>query len=494
MWERFSYYGMRAMLVLFLTSATLKDGFGWTTSEALRLYGTYTSLVYVTPIFGGWLADNFLGQKRSMMIGAIFMAFGHFTMGGPGYFPYFVELFSNVPVQAILVDSGATLGELFISSQTLNVLQQHIQSICQTDADAALYVQPTIVAYLLSSWSFHIAIMLLITGNCLFKAPMATMVGLLYEKNDPRRDSAYTFHYAGANMGAFLAVLVAGTVGERFGWHYGFTVAGFGMLIGLSTFLWKKDTLLRGIGDKIAIDSNERASESEVLSSIERDRLKALLVFCAAALIFLAGYEQAAGLFNIYTYGQTDRFLGGFEIPATWFLSVNTLLVISLAPLFGWLWIILARRNQTPTLATKFSIGYVLLGLGFLLMVFAVLESQTAESGKSGMIWIVLVVVLHTLAELFIFPTAYSMVYRLSPARHNAMWMGMWFGSFGIGSWLASRIGAASQDFGLFTIFSGFVGMSITAVLALWMVRRKLFAWMHQPAHSKQDESEVCND
>lgn len=310
LWERFSYYAMRAILVLYLTDATLDGGLGWSTKDALDLYGIYTGLVYITPLIGGWLADNYLGQRRSILIGGALMAVGQFTLAMP--------------------------------ADMLGLGTVH---------------------------TFYLGLALLIAGNGLFKPNISTMVGDLYQEGDNRRDGAFTIFYMGINLGALLAGVIAGSVTDEFGWKSGFIVAGIGMLISLVMQMSLAQSWLGDIGREPAAKRDlaiKKSSKKEPLTKEEFDRIKVILVMSLFTIVFWAGFEQAGGLMNIYTQQYTDRMIGGFEVPAAWFQSLNPFFIITLAPLLAVLWVKLGKRE--PNSPVKFALAMFFLALGFLCM------------------------------------------------------------------------------------------------------------------------------
>ncbi len=263
LWERFSYYAMRAILVLYLTDATMNGGLGWSTKDALDLYGTYTGLVYITPLIGGYLADNYLGQRRSILLGGALMAIGQFTLALP--------------------------------ADVLGIGSLH---------------------------TFYLGLALLICGNGLFKPNISTMVGDLYNEGDNRRDGAFTIFYMGINLGALLAGVISGSVTNSFGWKAGFVAAGIGMLISLVMQMAMAQSWLGNIGREPAAKRDlklKKSANKEPLTKAEVDRIKVILVMSLFTIVFWAGFEQAGGLMNIYTQQYTDRMMGGFEIPAGWF-------------------------------------------------------------------------------------------------------------------------------------------------------------------------------
>ena len=281
MWERFSYYGMRALLVLSLVAGveTANPGFGWTQAEALKLYGLFTGFVYFTPLIGGWLADNYLGQRKSVIIGGLVMAAGQFTL------------------------AAAIPGNLQL---------------------------------------FYIGLVLLVLGNGFFKPNISTMVGDLYPEGDARRDGAFTIFYMGINAGAFLAPLVCSTLGEdpAKGWAYGYFAAGVGMILSVIIQLLLARKYLGEIG---VVPAAHRAAalaggEKKPLTPDEVDRLRVIFMLFVFIVLFWAAFEQAGGLMNLYAAEKTDRMIGAFEVPAGWFQSLNPLFIVLLAPLFSVAW------------------------------------------------------------------------------------------------------------------------------------------------------------
>ncbi len=266
---------MRAILVLYLTDATMNGGLGWSTKDALDLYGTYTGLVYITPLIGGYLADNYLGQRRSILLGGALMAIGQFTLALP--------------------------------ADVLGIGSLH---------------------------TFYLGLALLICGNGLFKPNISTMVGDLYNEGDNRRDGAFTIFYMGINLGALLAGVISGSVTNSFGWKAGFVAAGIGMLISLVMQMAMAQSWLGNIGREPAAKRDlklKKSANKEPLTKAEVDRIKVILVMSLFTIVFWAGFEQAGGLMNIYTQQYTDRMMGGFEIPAAWFQSLNPFFIITLA-------------------------------------------------------------------------------------------------------------------------------------------------------------------
>ena len=352
MWERFSYYGMRALLILYLTKH-----WEFTDATSYLIYGAYTSLVYIMPVFGGMLADQILGSKKAVTYGAILLVFGHLGM---------------------TVESNEQI--------------------------------------------FYLSLALIVSGVGFLKPNISTMVGALYEEGDPRRDSGFTIFYMGINIGAFTATLLCGYLGEEIGWAYGFGAAGIGMLLGLFIFLWgqkyleglaeppsnKYMTKVNGIsfenwayisGVVMVLVTWFLVQNSQLVGQLlggfgvifigawllyallkcapeERDRLIVVGILILFSLIFWALFEQAGSSLNILTDRGVDRVIFGWEVPASMFQSLNAGFIFTIAPLFALLWIALAKRNMEPSTPIKFSIGIVLVGLGFLALVYGMNSSE----------------------------------------------------------------------------------------------------------------------
>jgi proton-dependent oligopeptide transporter, POT family len=391
MWERFSYYGMRSLLVLYMTKylllpehsgdvrglltvkSALEGIFGPLDIQPLssQIWGFYTGLVYFTPILGGLLADRVLGQRRTVIIGAILMAIGHFMMA--------VE-------------------QLFL-----------------------------------------FALLALILGNGAFKPNISTQVGGLYAPGDPRRDRAYSIFYVGINVGAFLAPLICGTLGEKVGWHYGFAAAGVGMCIGLAIYLYALPMLPQDELHKARAAHVER-------KPLDRDQWRAiiaLLVLFLPNTLFWATYEQMGNTTVLWADANTDRtlVLFGFsaQIPTTWFLAFNPFLIFAFTPFIVALWTRQAARGTEPSTITKMSFGCFGVTVANLIMAAAALH---AGDGKSGLGWLMGYFVIITLGELYLSPVGLSLVTKVAPARILSMMMGVWLATSFTGGFLAGWLGS----------------------------------------------------
>ncbi|EPD0967983.1 peptide MFS transporter [Vibrio vulnificus] len=421
LWERFSYYAMRAILVLYLTDTTINGGLGWSTKDALDLYGTYTGLVYITPLIGGYLADNYLGQRRSILIGGALMAIGQFTLA--------------LPADAL------GLGSLH---------------------------------------TFYLGLALLIAGNGLFKPNISTMVGDLYQEGDNRRDGAFTIFYMGINLGALIAGVVSGSVTTELGWKAGFVAAGIGMLISLVMQMALAQSWLGDIGREPAAKRDlaiKKSAQKEALTKEEVDRIKVILVMSLFTIVFWAGFEQAGGLMNIYTQQYTDRMIGSFEIPAAWFQSLNPFFIITLAPVLAVLWVKLGKRE--PNSPVKFALAMFFLALGFLCMVGAVVEQSGDTSVKTSMLWLVGAFFFHTLGELCLSPIGLSLVTKLAPLRLASLMMGAWFGCNAIANYVAGYVGSHVGELGAMAIFSGITVTATVSGVILLLFSNQLVRWMH---------------
>ena len=475
MWERFSYYGMRGLLVLFLTDATLSGGFGWGNADALQLYGWYTGLVYLTPLFGGWLADKVWGLRRAVFWGAALMAAGHFSLAGPALIPSLIAQFSGIPVDSILNESGVVMGSLVADETTRTTLTNLLAEQGYTKGSSAL-----LWAYSLTSVSFYLGLALLIIGNGLFKPNMTTLVGHLYEADDPRRDGGYTYFYMGINLGAFLANFVAGTLGELYGWHYGFSVAGVGMLIGLLMFTWiNKSAVLGDVIDAREAESHKlRAGQtSTALSPEEFARVRVIFVLATFSIFFFAAFEQAGGLLNLFAEEKVDRTLWGFEIPTTWFQSLNPFFILLLGPIFSEFWVRRATNGKPISYGHKFAIAFILAGLSFAVMTLSVSGENGADENKINMMWLVIGYLLVTMGELAISPVGLAAVNKLAPLRFASLMMGVWLLSFSVASFLAGQIGALASTYSEYTIFFAIAAAMFACAGILYVLSPLLVRW-----------------
>ncbi len=421
MWERFSYYGMRALLIFYLTKHWL-----FSDEKSGVIYGAYTALVYITPVLGGYLADRYLGQRKAVTYGAVLLTFGHLLMGFEG--------------------AGGQ------DAASLNV--------------------------------FWLALAFIIVGSGFLKANISVIVGQLYPRTDVRRDGAYTIFYMGINLGAALGSLMCGYLGETYGWSYGFGAAGFGMLLGLIVFIIFKPLLLgRGepsnpealnkpvMGIKLEwllylvglvavvicwwLVQNQAVVGSLLgvagailvgyvlwtavrkLEPHDRDRIFAAMFLIIGSILFWALFEQAGSSLNLFTDRHVDR----SGVPASVFQSLNAIYIVLLAPLFAWLWTTLGRKGLEPSAPAKFGLGIVQLGIGFLVLVAG---SAAAGDSMVPVLFIFLIYLFHTTGELCLSPVGLSAMNRLAPVHLASLIMGTWFFASATGNFAAGLISAAT--------------------------------------------------
>lgn len=440
MWERFSYYGMRAILILYLTKKFIEGGLGMDEKYAMLLYGYFTGFVYFTPLIGGWLADRYLGKRLAVTIGGVTMMLGQFTLFG------------------------------------LN-----------------------------STTGLYIGLLLLIIGNGFFKPNISTLVGGLYKDGDSRRDAAFTIFYMGINLGAMIAPLIIGVVTDNmfattnedgsisYGYRYGFLVSGIGMLLGQVIFNLLGTKYLGDLGTKPvgAVSDTEVAkvqksinpeTGKELDEKDEKQRISVIFILLIFAVFFWAGFEQAGSSLSLYTDKYIDRSVGSFEIPTSWFQSVNPLFIVTLAPLFTLFWASpIGRRLTTPV---KMGVGMIILGVGFLFMIGAVAERSANGdvddvNNKAALMWLIMTYLLHTIGELCISPVGLSVVTKLSPPKLASVLMAVWMLSSFFANIVGGYIASYVETMGageVFTYIAGFV--SVCGVLLI-LLNKVILKLMH---------------
>lgn len=481
MWERFSYYGMRAILVLYLVAETGNEnpGLGWTDESALALYGWYTMFVYVASIPGGIIADKLLGQRKSVFVGGLLLVAGHTILA-------------------------------------IEVL-----------------------------WAFYTGLLLIVLGVGMLKPNISTMVGGLYSKNEhDKRDMGFYIFYIGINLGAAAAALIVGYVGENIGWHYGFGLAGIGMAFGQLTY-WYGQRYLQHVGNLVVDDRKDvTVSNSNNLlvsifqstnsiigfvivfalgifiwaymgswsyglltmglafavgvgivvyndgNQVEKDRILVTYLSFLIIIIFWGSFEQAGGLMNIYTKEKTDLTLGSFAVPASWFQSVNAIFILIFATIVGSFWVWWKNRKRESSALFKMAIGVIIMGWGFFFMSIASSEITYNAAGeivqKSGMQWLVLAYLFHTLGELCASPVALSFITKLTPERWMAFMMGSYFAATGIGNKLAGALGESASHFGEFAIFTS-IGIFCTVFgILVILIIKPLKRLMHGAEDSEE--------
>lgn len=486
-WERFSYYGMRAIFALYMTKMLLLDK-----AVASNIYGSYTGLVYLTPLIGGYVADRYWGNRKSIFVGGILMALGQFLM--------------------------------FFSASLSH----------STEKGAAISMM----------WA---GLGFLIFGNGFFKPNISTMVGQLYKDNDTRKDAAYTIFYMGINAGAFVAPLICGYLGENVDFKWGFLSAGLGMLVSLVIFYFTKDKYIvapdgrqLGVGPNKAMDDSADTKSSgggfskqqltiliggiaaafsilfwgfnidvwgsliygmtligpfviitdPSLTKIEKDRLWVIILIMIFVIFFWMCFEQAGASLTFFAAEQTDRHVFGWEMPAAYFQSFNAGFIVILAPIISALWVRLARRGINPAAPFKQSLGLALLASGFL---FIAMGSKSIPTTGASIMFLTGLYFLHTIGELCLSPIGLSMVNKLTPGRFTSLMMGIWFLAIATGNKLAGTMSSLYPDpkstthphvlgieiDSLYTYFMLFVGFSGVAAIILFLLSRKLQKMMH---------------
>jgi POT family proton-dependent oligopeptide transporter len=399
MWERFSYYGMRAFLLYYMTAAVANGGLGFSDADGTSIYGTYTGAAWGASIVGGFIADRFIGQYRSVLIGGIVIMLGHFTL-----------VFRPVPF-------------------------------------------------------FYSGLALIVVGTGLLKPSASTLVGLLYEPGDKRRDAGYSLFYMGINSGAILGPIIAGYIAQQIDWHLGFGCAGVFMLFGVIQYVAGKKhfrtALERAARAKAAPGASTAtgasAAEGGALSftTSEWKRITAIFAFFAFAILFWGGYEQAGSTLALFADRNTRLELFGFAFPSSWFQSVQPIFVVILAPIFAWLWVRLGRLE--PPVTAKFAMGLLFMGVAFLLMVPAGALAANPAIRVSPW-WLIAWNLFSEFGEVCLYPVGMNAVSKLSPARVVGVMMGVWFLSISFGNklagWAAGFIESVPHDrlFGTFGI------------------------------------------
>ena len=489
MWERFSYYGMRGLLVVYLTQHFL-----FSDEKSSLLYGAYTALVYVMTIIGGSLADRYLGARKAVTFGAILLTLGHFGMTFEGSGSKQILSYNESQYQIALDGRGGDAKQQIITDSGKSYV-----TFTETDmviAEPEVVDLPEVISRDDFSMSvqteegylnmLYLSLALLIAGVGFLKANISTIVGSLYGFGDARRDSGFTIFYMGINMGAFLASIFCGYLGIVHGWKYGFGLAGIGMLIGLLVFLSCQSWLegkaeppsMEKLKEKVFLFINVEwmcylvgfaiiavsmflVMNEELVGGIlgpigivmmlgmigysmlqlqgdERSRMLAAIYFILAQIPFWALFEQAGSSLNLLTARLVDREIFGWSVPGPVFQSLNAGYIFMFAPLVAWLWIWLAKRDLNPSTPIKFALGVALAGLGFLALVAGMKGS--GEVGLTPVIFIFLIYWIHTMGELMVSPVGLSAVTKLAPARIVGMTMGAWFLYSGLSNFLAGII------------------------------------------------------
>jgi POT family proton-dependent oligopeptide transporter len=402
MWERFSYYGMRAFLILYMTDSA-RGGLGFTDKQAGNIYGLYTGSAWLATIGGGLVADWLLGPYRSVLVGSILITLGHLTLTVP-----------SIPF-------------------------------------------------------FYAGLALIVLGTGLLKPNVTTMVGSLYDARDTRRDAGFSIFYMGINLGACLGPIIAGYLAQKVNWHIGFGCAAIGMTFGLIQYIYGRKYLKSGLARLQNAASGKKSengsSTAAKFTPADWKRIGAIFIFFIFASIFWGAYEQAGSTLNLFADRFTQLSVFGFSFPSSWFQSVPAFFVISMAPLFAWLWVRLGPKE--PSSPVKFTLGLFFVGVAFLLLVPG---SSMAQTGiRVSPMWLVGVYFLEVVGELCLSPVGLSLVTKLSPSKIVGMMMGVWFLAIAVGSIIAGRMAGFMGSYPLPKLFGsvGLVAIGASMVLAL---------------------------
>lgn len=470
MWERFSYYGMRALLLLYMTAPLSAGGLGFDAAQGGAIYGLYTSMVYMATLPGGWIADRLIGPRRAVLYGGLLIAAGHFSMAAPALAMFYFGLF------------------------------------------------------------------LIVIGTGLLKGNVSVIVGKLYATGDSRRDAGFSIFYMGINLGAFLAPLICGYLGQQINWHFGFAAAGVGMTLGVIQYVMGS----RNLGDAgllpapgtpaerakwrgqaqislgillalvvivgggsytgmLPISATQVADAAGVFLLVlivgffgwmysssewtpdERKRLYVIGVLFLAAALFWSVFEQAGSTLNLFADRNTDNRFFGYAFPSSWFQSMNSLFLIIFAPVMAWVWVKMAAAGKEPSAPTKFSWGLVLVGLGF-----AILIPPAQASGQlASPMWLTVTYFLHTIGELVLSPVGLSAMTVLAPTRIGGLMMGVWFLATSVGNFIGGRVSGLYESFPLPSLFGAVAGFSIVAGVLLMIAApamRRLMPARHDTA------------
>ena len=459
MWERFSYYGIRALLLLYMTADVSSGGLGMSAAIGGPIYGLFTSMAYMMALPGGWIADRLIGQRRAVLYGGLLIAAGNFSIAIP-----------------------AT-----------------------------------------SLTAFYLGLALIVCGTGLLKGNVSVIVGKLYKEHDNRRDAGFSIFYMGINLGAFAAPLFCGKLGQQINWHLGFAAAGVGMLLGLTQYVLsgtylgeagkhpvpaespdaadrlRRNSLLVGGGLILLVALFAGLSYSGALpitavqvadaggvfllllvvvffgwlyfvaewTPAERKRLYLIGVLFVASALFWSVFEQAGSTLNLFADRNTHNVLFGWEYPSSWFQSLNSLFIFALAPVFAWLWVKLANAGKEPSYGAKFAIGLIFVGLGFAVLI-APAGTTTATGARVSLLWLTTTYLIHTIGELSLSPVGLSAMTKLAPARIAGLMMGVWFLATSVGNYMGGRVAGLYESWPLPNLFLAVAVFAVVAGLILF--------------------------
>jgi POT family proton-dependent oligopeptide transporter len=467
MWERFSYYGMRALLLLYMTAPLTAGGLGFDAAQGGAVYGLYTSMVYLATLPGGWIADRLIGPRRAVLYGGLIIAAGHFSMAS-----------SALPM-------------------------------------------------------FYFGLFLIVIGTGLLKGNVSVIVGKLYAEGDIRRDAGFSIFYMGINLGAFIAPLICGYLGQEINWHLGFAAAGVGMTLGVIQYVlgaknlgdagvlpapatpaerakWRRQAQISfgvlallvivvgggGYTGLVPVSATQVADAAGVMLLLvivgffgwlytsgewtpdERKRLYVIGVLFLAASLFWSVFEQAGSTLNLFADRNTYNNFLGFDFPSSWFQSMNSFFLIIFAPIMAWVWVKMAAAGTEPSAPAKFAWGLVFVGLGFAILI----PPAQATGVLASPMWLTVTYFLHTIGELFLSPVGLSAMTVLAPARIGGLMMGVWFLATSVGNFIGGRVSGLYESFELPMLFGAVAGFAIAAGIVLMIASPAMRKLMPAPA------------
>lgn len=480
LWERFSYYGLAALLVLYLTADPADGGWGWNRADAVHFFGFYTGLVFVVPVIGGWLANNHLGERKCILAGILLLLLGHLMLGGPAFLPPLIATLTEVDGQPLLARSEVALGRIWALDETARIFDSLIAERDLSAAEGRQLHDVAMWMYMAASGSFLLGLACIVVATGLFKAPIASIVGKLYPEADARRDTGYAVFFTCIYLGAVLANFTAGGIGELYGWHYGFAAAALGAAVALGVYLSKERELLGDLGrEPDAARRKTDGATDQPLTREERDQLCVVFLQGVFTTIYAAGFYQKGGLLTLYARDHVDRNLAGIEIPTPWFLSISTIVFMFVTPILAVTFIRLARHGRNPSSSYKLAAGLVLLGAAYLILGSA--EASRAVLGEAliGAVWLVAAYVLFGIGDALVWPNQMALATKLSPKRLAAMTIGAWQLTVGLGTWLAGLIGMMVEQVGNLQVFWALATMCLGTGLVVTLLTPRMRGMMH---------------
>lgn len=470
LWERFSYFAILALLTLYLSADVANGGWGWQPHEAILFYGLYAGLAYALPVIGAWIANNHLGEQRCIMIGVWLFLLGHIFLASPTVVPTLTEWLTGVETFPTIIAAAIPQGQLWELSSVWIALGQ--TGVSAPEISAAFWV------YVFGGGGFYFGLACLLFATGFFKSTVASLTTKFYPNADARRDAGLALLFTAVYLGAILANIIAGGLGESLGWSFGFGAAALGMSFAIASLVIKRKSWIGQVGTtpdlKLAQSSSGQTSP---ISAIERDRLKVLLLQSICTTVYAAAFFQKGGLLSVYTRDFVNRSAFENTVPVTWLMSISTIIFMMVTPTLAWFFLSLARRNSNPDAGRKLTAGLVCISAAYALLAFA--ESARVESSSLTIhiAWIIGCFVLFGIADALVWPTQLSLASKLAPKGRQAITIGVWHLTVAFGVWAGSLYGSLSRSVDVFLLFSGTATLCMLTVLLLtfsrkWMLKR----------------------